>query len=545
MKTLKIKVLSIFMSLIMSLTMIPNNVFAQGETSVLNEEVVSSENLNLVERIVPSNIQVRNVESARTFDIQEVDYRCSSMNPDGRYESKWEGIAPYAPLFGHMVNNGKYTRPLGKENGDLGWGWGSSDYMTGYLLVDLEKFGEQGTEGLPKDEYGLANIGIVRVANKYSRNNDFTSWKESIKEAFKEYNGNEGFTKKGYAGGSAYQETKLVIWDGYKRLRGIDKKTKKEYITYVEDKYSANTVKRQNLANYVKKHLNNGAKLQGYITADYGLKDVYEPSETLYRTYEKQIRYVPHIKITGVTYDIELEYENAPEGVELPKEVQVNAGYKLVLPEIDRYHTAILDEFGKEITDEIFVEKNMKVKVKLTQIDYEKDADGDGLSDNFEKMIGTNPDNMDTDGDGLTDGFEYNYLTTDLLLKDTDENKVSDADEDFNNDGLSNIEEQRLNTDPSSTDTDGDTLKDDDEVNVYKTNPLLRDTDNDGIDDADEIKLGLYPTNPSSDGVTLDSERKFEQVADDSIKDESLLNTNNFLIPTVSGNVPGNISKKM
>lgn len=545
MKRLKTKLLSVVMSVTMLLTMMPNNVFAQGETFVPSEEVQNSENLDFVETKTPASIGLRSTVNNRTFDIQGVDYRRSSMNPGARYESKWEGVAPYAPLFGHMVNNGKYTRPLGKENGDLGRGWGSSDYMTGYLLVDIEKFGEKGTENLPKDEYGLANIGIVRVDNKYSRNDDFESWKESIEEAFKEYNGNEGFTKKGYAGGSAYQETKLVIWDGYKRLRGIDRKTEKEYITEVEDIDAINTSKRQELANYIKKHLENGAKLQGYITTDYGLKDVYEPSETLYRTYEKQIRYLPHIKITGVTYDVELEYENAPSEVELPKIVSVNAGHKLVLPEIDGYDIVILDGFGKEITDEIFVEKNMKVKVKLAQIDYEQDKDGDGLFDIFEKMIGTDPDNMDTDGDGLTDGFEYNYLTTDPLLKDTNGNKVSDADEDFDNDGLSNIEEQRLNTDPSSSDTDGDALKDADEVNVYKTNPLLRDTDNDGIDDADEIKLGLDPTNPSSDGVTLDSERKFEQVADDSIKDDSLLNSNNFLIPTVSGNVPGNISKNV
>ncbi|WP_187142651.1 hypothetical protein, partial [Acetivibrio ethanolgignens] len=79
----------------------------------------------------------------------------------------------------------------------------------------------------------------------------------------------------------------------------------------------------------LRKHLDNGAKLQGYITTDYGLKDVYEPSESTYFTGEKQIRYVPHIKITGVTYDVKLEYENAPNGVELPKVVQINAGHKL------------------------------------------------------------------------------------------------------------------------------------------------------------------------------------------------------------------------
>ncbi|MFW5674897.1 MAG: VWA domain-containing protein [Acetivibrio ethanolgignens] len=429
MKRLKIKVLSVVMSLTMTLTMIPNNVFAQGETSVSNEEVVGSENLDFVETTTSASIQFRDAENNRTFDIQEVDYRRSSMNPGIRYESKWEGIAPYAPLFGHMVNNGKYTRPLGKENGDLGWGWGTSDYMTGYLLVDIDKFGEQGTNGLPKDEYGLANIGIVRVDNKYSRNDDFSGWKESIEEAFKEYNGNDGFTVKGYAGDSAYQETKLVIWDGYKRVRGISGITRKEYIRNVEDKDSSNTVKRQELANYIRKHLDNGAKLQGYITTDYGLKDVYEPSESTYFTGEKQIRYVPHIKITGVTYDVKLEYENAPNGVELPKVVQINAGHKLELPEIDGYTTIFMDENGKELNIDFVVNKNTKVLVKWL-LDF-VDTDEDGFSDEFERKIGTDPDKEDTDGDGLSDREEL-YISNPT---------IKDSDKDFDGDGISNYDE--------------------------------------------------------------------------------------------------------
>lgn len=377
MKRLKTKLLSVVMSFAMLLTMMPSDVFAQSETSVSSEEVVSSENLDFAETTTPTSIELRGAENNRTFDIQEIDYRRSSVNPGMKYESRWEGVVPYGPLFGHMVNNGKYTRPLGKENGDLGWGWGSSDYMTGYLLVDLEKFGEQGTEGLPKDENSLSNIGIVRVDNKYSRNDDFSSWKESIEEAFKEYNGNEGFTEKGYAGGSAYQETKLVIWDGYKRERKVNSLTKKEYIGNVYDVDASNTSKRQELANYIKKHLDNEAKLQGYITTDYGLKDVYEPSEYTYRAKEKQIRYVPHIKITGVTYDVELEYENAPEGIELPKVVEVNAEETLNIKNINGYTIKILDIDGNEYKNEP-IEKNSKYIVNLRKIkEKEKEPFGD------------------------------------------------------------------------------------------------------------------------------------------------------------------------
>lgn len=91
------------------------------------------------------------------------------------------------------------------------------------------------------------------------------------------------------------------------------------------------------------------------------------------------------------------------------------------------------------------------------------DRDGDGLSDEQEQVLGTNPDNPDTDADNLRDGDEV------LVHK----------------------------TDPKNRDTDGDILSDGDEVNVYRTNPLLRDTDGDGIDDGVEIAQGTDPRTPN------------------------------------------------
>ena len=44
-----------------------------------------------------------------------------------------------------------------------------------------------------------------------------------------------------------------------------------------------------------------------------------------------------------------------------------------------------------------------------------KDSDGDGLSDAYEAMIGTDPYNKDTDGDGYTDGEEVLTLGTNPL----------------------------------------------------------------------------------------------------------------------------------
>jgi|GEM_PF-2051883 len=511
MKKVKNRVLSIILSFVMVFTLIPYNVFAQVEDYtmeledtldfdyVLDEETYSEDllyNMNSVDITTPVSLQLTNFQSNRTFDIQDINYKTSCRNPGLKYQYKWEGIAPYAPIFGHMVNDGKYTRPLGKEYGDLGWGWGSSDWMTGYLLVDLEKLGKKDEENLPKDEEGLSKIGIVRVDNKYSRNDDFSSWEESVEQAFREYNGNEGFTRKGYAGSSAYQETKLVIWDGYKRTRGIKKISKKEYIKDIEDVDSVNTVKRQEIANYIKKHMDNGAKLQGYITVGYGLKDIYEPSESSYLNGKKQIRYVPLIKITGLTYDVELEYINAPTQVELPKIIQVNAGDKINLPEIKDNISVYYDDNNKRIDGDFTVEKNMKIIVKFLDLNDTTDTDSDGLVDVLEELVGTSLTDKDTDNDGLPDSFEVFAPLYDVfnpLIADTDSNGINDGDEDYDEDGLKNKEEIENKTSAFDKDTDGDELEDGEEVYKYKTNPSKIDTDNDGLDDFKEIQLGFNP----------------------------------------------------
>lgn len=68
---------------------------------------------------------------------------------------------------------------------------------------------------------------------------------------------------------------------------------------------------------------------------------------------------------------------------------------------------------------------------------YEKDTDGDGLSDAEELRIGTNPDNPDTDADGLLDGEEVNKYKSNPLDPDTDGGGVKDGVEvKFNADPL-------------------------------------------------------------------------------------------------------------
>ena len=150
-------------------------------------------------------------------------------------------------------------------------------------------------------------------------------------------------------------------------------------------------------------------------------------------------------------------------------------------------------------------------KYEIKEEDYEVDTDGDLLVDALEYQYMTDKTNVDTDNDGLSDYIEVMLLDYNPLSDDTFNDGVKDGDRDYDKDGLSNIEEVRLGTDLCNVDTDYDTLSDYDEVNKYGTDPLNIDTDEDLLIDPDELKLGLDPTKPKTDGVTLDSERKIEQ----------------------------------
>ncbi|MCX6785420.1 MAG: hypothetical protein NTZ18_01040 [Candidatus Komeilibacteria bacterium] len=73
---------------------------------------------------------------------------------------------------------------------------------------------------------------------------------------------------------------------------------------------------------------------------------------------------------------------------------------------------------------------------------------------------------------------------------------------DSDGDGLTNVEEQALGTNPNSADSDNDGLSDREEVKVYKTDPLNPDTDSDGYLDGAEVKAGY---NPNGTGKLLPS----------------------------------------
>jgi hypothetical protein len=117
-----------------------------------------------------------------------------------------------------------------------------------------------------------------------------------------------------------------------------------------------------------------------------------------------------------------------------------------------------------------------------------RDSDGDGLTDQFELEIGTDPNNPDTDSDRLSDGEEVLRRNTDPLNPDTDSDQLGDGAEVLDH-----------NTDPLKADTDEDLLIDGEEIQLG-TDPRNPDTDSDGLLDGVETLPCPDPLNPDSDG---------------------------------------------
>ena len=64
---------------------------------------------------------------------------------------------------------------------------------------------------------------------------------------------------------------------------------------------------------------------------------------------------------------------------------------------------------------------------------------------------------------------------------------------DADKDGLGDVREAELGTNPFVVDTDADGLSDREEVVVYMTNPLVKDTDKDTYEDGQEVASGYNP----------------------------------------------------
>ena len=136
------------------------------------------------------------------------------------------------------------------------------------------------------------------------------------------------------------------------------------------------------------------------------------------------------------------------------------------------------------------------------QPDGGEDFDNDTLRTAFEQHSGINAFSQDTDADGLKDAFEIAFSNLDPKVADADGNGTADAAEDFDSDGLVNVDEQTAGTLPLVNDTDKDALLDGAEVDLG-TDPLAADTDADNLTDGEEHDLGTNPQAADTDADGL------------------------------------------
>jgi hypothetical protein len=79
------------------------------------------------------------------------------------------------------------------------------------------------------------------------------------------------------------------------------------------------------------------------------------------------------------------------------------------------------------------------------------------------------------------------------------------VESDSDGDGISDNDERNIyGTNPDNNDTDGDGLLDGEEILTYETNATNPDTDGDGLEDGSEVRTyGTNPKNPDTDGDCL------------------------------------------
>jgi hypothetical protein len=128
------------------------------------------------------------------------------------------------------------------------------------------------------------------------------------------------------------------------------------------------------------------------------------------------------------------------------------------------------------------------------------DSDGDGLNDGAEASAGTDPLATDSDGDGVNDGSEVS-AGTNPLSTDSDGDGVNDGSDAFPLDDTETVDSDGDtvgdNSDNCPSDSNTDQLDTDGDL---AGNACDTDDDNDGVLDVNEPGLGTDPLVADSDG---------------------------------------------
>jgi len=146
------------------------------------------------------------------------------------------------------------------------------------------------------------------------------------------------------------------------------------------------------------------------------------------------------------------------------------------------------------------------------------DQDQDGLMNKEEKDLGTDPKNPDTDGDMYKDGedAENNPLNP---CEPSHNSNTCDQDQD----GLTNQKERELGTDPEKKDTDQDGIDDGEEVEQQSSptspcdpdkNTAVCDQDQDGLTNDKEMELGTNKEMVDTDGDGIRDGAEYREATD-------------------------------
>lgn len=151
----------------------------------------------------------------------------------------------------------------------------------------------------------------------------------------------------------------------------------------------------------------------------------------------------------------------------------------------DGYTDLLEGDFGTNAQDPS--SKPPPPHTRLQQRLSAADGDLDGVRDDEERRLGTNPALVDSDGDGASDQAE--------VLSGTDPIQADSRPLDIDGDGLSDSYEAGLGTNMQNRDTDADGASDAEELAVGSS-PLRNDSDGDGVLDGEELQHRADPTIP-------------------------------------------------